>query len=162
MTKTPTDEGLEQRVQELEKEIARLKRSEASLRESENRYKTVFENAGDAIFIHDMGKIFIDVNPAGCEQTGYSREDLLRKKPKDIIPPERYRVPERIEQLLKGGSILREGLRQHRGGTVIPVELKSSIVTYAGKPAVLTISRDISERKRRRRHCGRVKRNIGS
>jgi PAS domain S-box-containing protein len=121
----------------------------AALQESETRYRTLFDNASDAIFIHDMGRNFLEVNQVACERLGYNREELLRMTPKDIQGPEYVQfVASRLTELLKVGQALFETVHVRRDGTLIPIELSSRIIEYKGKPAVLSIARDITERKR--------------
>ena len=119
-----------------------------ALRESEHRYRILFDSTNDAIFIHDMGGRFLEVNQVACERLGYSREELLQMTPMDINSPEySTTVPQRIEELRKVGHSISEIAQVRRDGTIIPTELSSRIIDYKGKPAVLSIARDITERK---------------
>ena len=100
------------------------------------------------IFIHDMGGKFLEVNQVACERLGYSREELLQMTPTDINSPEyAATLPQRIEELRKLGHSFSEIAQVRRDGTIIQTELSSRIVDYKGKPAVLSIARDITERK---------------
>jgi PAS domain S-box-containing protein len=119
-----------------------------ALRESESRYRTLFDNASDAVFIHDMGERFLEVNKVACERLGYNREELLQMTPKDIdSPKDAALVSERTQQLQKSGRGFFEIEHICRDGTVVPTELSSRIIDYNGKAAVLSIARDITERK---------------
>jgi len=119
-----------------------------ALRESESRYRTLFDSASDGIFIHDMGGRFLEVNQVACERLGYSREELLHMTPKDIDSPEYAAlVAERTKQLEKSGRAFFEIAHVRRDGSVVPTELSSRIIDYDGKAAVLSIARDITERK---------------
>ena len=119
-----------------------------ALRESEHRYRILFDSTNDAIFIHDMGGRFLEVNQVACERLGYSREDLLRMTPADINSHEySTTVPQRIEELGKVGHSISEIAQVKQDGIIIPTELSSRIIDYKGKPAVLSIARDITERK---------------
>ncbi len=114
-----------------------------------DRYRVLFEQANDAIFIHDMGGLFLEVNGTACERLGYSREELLGMSPQDISPPEYAGlVGQRVEQIRRKGRITAETVHRTRDGKLIPVEISSRLIDYGGAPAVLSISRDISERKR--------------
>ncbi|MFC1836963.1 PAS domain S-box protein, partial [Thermodesulfobacteriota bacterium] len=120
-----------------------------ALVESEKRYRTVFDYAGEAIFVHDLGRRFIDVNRVAYERLGFSREELLRMGPKDISLPEDARlVAKRVKRLQKRGRLVFQSKHLTKHGTAIPVEITSRIITYGGKPAVLSLARDITERKR--------------
>jgi PAS domain S-box-containing protein len=124
-------------------------RTEQALRERDYHYRTLFDHAGDAIFIHNLTGRFLEVNRAACEFLGYSREELLRLTPADVTAPELVaKVPVIIAQLQHEDHIFCEMTLQRRDGTLLPMELNSSIIEYAGGPAVLSIARDITERKR--------------
>jgi PAS domain S-box-containing protein len=130
-------------------DITERKQSEEKLRESESRYRTLFDSAGDAIFILDIttGR-FIDANRVACERLGYSRKELLQMTPTDIDSPEYIPVvQERIETLRQRGHLFFETVHVRRDGTFIPTEMNSQLITHAGKPAVLSIARDITDRR---------------
>jgi PAS domain S-box-containing protein len=130
-------------------DITERKAAEEALRESESRYRALFDSASDAILIHDIGGKFLEANRVACERLGYSHEELLHMTPEDINSPEyAAHVAERVEDLRKRGHAFFEIAHMRRDGTVIPIELSSRIIEYKGKPAVLSIARDITERKR--------------
>ena len=58
-------------------DVTKRRRAGESLRRSEERLRNLLENAGDAIFVHDLGGRFVDVNQRACESLGYTREELL-------------------------------------------------------------------------------------
>ncbi len=119
-----------------------------ALRESEERYRALFDSASDAIGIHDMGGRFLEVNKALCELLGYSREELLQMTPGDINSEDNApHVADRVAQLREKDHAFFETAFVTREGKVVPIELSSRIIDYKGKPAVLGIARDITERK---------------
>ncbi|GEM_PF-1191690 len=121
---------------------------EKRLRESEEKYRMLFNSVNDAIFVHLPEGRFLDVNRVACERLGYSREELLRMSPADVDTPEfAERIPERLREL-SGRPALFETAHVTRDGSVIPVELSSREINYGGMKAVLSIARDITERKR--------------
>lgn len=67
---------LEQRVRVLEKEVAVRRQVEADLRETESRYHTLFDSAGDALFIHDLFGCFLEINRSSCDRLGYQPGDF--------------------------------------------------------------------------------------
>ncbi len=135
-------------------DVTERKRAECALRDSESRRQTLFDNAGDAIFIHGLmpDPRFLSVNQVACDRLGYRREELLQMTPMDIDASE-YRdlVPERMRVLQEKGHILIETVHVSRDGTRIPIELNSRVIEYGGEPAVLSIARDITKRKRAER-----------
>jgi len=119
----------------------------AKLLASTNRYKTLFESAGDAIFVMDFKGQVIDGNRVACEQLRISHHDLLNKTTMDIISPEHAPFwPERMDELRRLRHIIFETALTSSDGKTLPVETSCRAIEYDNKPAVLTIARDISER----------------
>ena len=129
-------------------DVTKRKQVEESMRASEEKFRTLFNYASDAIFIHDLDGQFLEVNQIGCERLGYSRKKILKMTFADIDRPKYSAlIPERIEELHHRGHIFFETAHVRRDGTIIPIELSSRIIEYEGKPAALSIARDITERK---------------
>ncbi len=121
---------------------------EQALRQSEERFRTLFDFASDAIFIHDIGGRFLEVNRTACERLGYSRDELLTMSPTEISPPEfAALVAEREDALADVGASFFETAHVRKDGTVVPVEVSATIIDLDGHRAVLNIARDISERR---------------
>ena len=100
-----------------------LSSRESELQESEARYRTLFDSTNDAIFIHDMGRRFLEVNKVFCELLGYNREELLRMVPADISSPEyASQVAPRLAELRQVGRGFFESGYVRRDGTIIPVD----------------------------------------
>lgn len=130
------------------RDLSESARTEQALREREYHYRTLFDNAGDAIFIHNLTGRFLEVNTVACERLGYTREELLQMVPADINAPESAQgMSDHIERLQHESHAFFESMHVRSDGTVIPVEVNSRIVDYEGGPAVLSIVRDITERK---------------
>ncbi len=130
------------------RDLSESARTEQALRERDYHYRTLFENAGDAIFIHNLTGRFLEVNRVACEFLGYSREELLRMTPADVTAPELVaKIPVLNAQLRHEDHVFFELVLQRRDGTMLPMELNSRMIEYAGGPAVLSIARDITERK---------------
>jgi PAS domain S-box-containing protein len=120
-----------------------------ALRESEERFRTIFDSAKDAIFLETPEGRILDANKAACELLGYTREELLAKRVSDIVPPERAALfPKRIQArtVQKGVYVEVEELRKK--GVRIPVEVSNTLVDIGGRQRVVAIVRDIGERKR--------------
>ncbi|MDM8537413.1 response regulator, partial [Desulfobacterales bacterium HSG17] len=130
-------------------EIKERKRTEQALRESEKRYRTLFNNASDAIFVHDFEKNLTDVNRVACERLGYNCEDLLKMKIDEIVSSDFSAIlPKHLESIIRNGHIVFETEHVKKDGVVIPIELSSRVIEYEGKPAIFSIARDISDRKK--------------
>lgn len=128
-------------------DITERKKIEDALRHSEQNYRILFDNAADSVFIHDAEKI-LAVNPQACIRLGYSREELMALNPGNIDSPEQFRhMPERIAKLNEYGFLRFETEHMRKNGTKILTEATASRIVWDGKPAILAITRDITERK---------------
>ena len=134
-----------------------LKENLHRIQESERRYRTLFESAGDAIFIIEIegektGDI-LDANPAAAEMHGYSLQELLKLNLiKDLDAPDAVaNAPQRIERILKGEWIKDEINHLKKDGSLLPVEISAGLIEYMGRRYILAIDRDISERKQMER-----------
>ncbi|RJQ64872.1 MAG: PAS domain S-box protein [Desulfobacteraceae bacterium] len=129
--------------------ITECKQAEAALRESEERYRTIYDNSSDALFIQDFEGRFLDVNCVTCEQLGYTEEELMGMSVTDIYAPEHSALEKDcFEAFRKNGIAIFETAYVAKDGRNIPIELSSRIIEYRGHPAILSIARDITERKR--------------
>jgi PAS domain S-box-containing protein len=129
-------------------DLTRWRRVEEALRESEARYRLLFESAADAILIHDMAGRLLDANPVACRRLSYSREELLALNVTDLEKlGQSGWLEERIETLRRYGHHFFETSYQAQDGRSLPTELNSRLTEYEGQPAVLVIARDITERK---------------
>ncbi len=131
------------------RDVTERQRAEEALRESKEKYRTLFDNAGDAIVIHDLEGRFLDVNRVATERFGYSREELLGRDLAMLTPPEFSALaPERIREVIRNGHMVFETADITREGRRIPTEISARLITYQGRPAILSTARDITERKR--------------
>ncbi|MBL7217438.1 MAG: PAS domain S-box protein [Desulfobacteraceae bacterium] len=146
MSDKPTCEELEERVRELEKE--------ASNPEGDHRYRQLFDTINDAVLVHlidDNGfpRHFIQVNDIACQRLGYTRQELLQLNPHDIGTGDDTLGVDKIrETLMANGRAFFETVHVTKDGRKLPVESNVRTFEISGQRAVLSISRDISERKR--------------
>lgn len=123
-------------------------KAENALAQAEVRYRTVFDRAGDAIYVLDEHGQFLDANRAACERFGFRREELLTMRAQDVSDPGFVqKVPARIRRILREGFLVYETAHRRRDGVVVAVEIGATAVIYDGKPAILSVARDITERK---------------
>jgi PAS domain S-box-containing protein len=139
-----TDE-LAKTVGELKNEISEREKIEADLRTSELRYKTLIEQASDAIIITDEDGHLIEVNNSFCKMVGYTEKELIGVDVTALIDSEHLKVdPLRFDLLLEGKALFRERLMKRRDGTIFPME---EHVKMLSDKRILAIVRDITERK---------------
>ena len=133
--------------------ITERKRMEEALRESEEKYRVLFEGINDAVFVNDFGEDglsgrFLQVNDIACRRLGYTREELLSLTPRDITIPDEYeRIADKRIGLASHGDILVETIHVTKDGRKIPVESNIRQLKYLGRQVALSISRDITDRK---------------
>ena len=127
--------------------VLALKLGQEELRESEERFRTLFERAPDAIYITDFEGNILDCNEAAARQTGYTREELLRMNiVRDLAVdggPKEY-VNERLE---RGETVVFEEEKRRKDGTTFYTEVAISPIAYRGQKAALSFNRDITWRK---------------
>jgi PAS domain S-box-containing protein len=132
-----------------------------ALQESEARYRALFEEANDAIFILDARGRFVAANRATCARLGYSLEELLQLSLHDIDSPENVALlPERRARLFEAGHLVLETVHLTKGGERIPVEVSANVLTYRGQACALTVARDIRARKQAEAALQRSRREL--
>jgi len=127
------------------------KRAEETLRETETRFRTYIDHATDAFFVIDFdGDVIIDVNRRACESLGYTRDELIGKRPFEIdadFSPE-WLQKNVTPRVVSGESLTFETHHRRKDGTVFPVEIRARAYRYGGRVVNLTLALDITERKR--------------
>jgi PAS domain S-box-containing protein len=132
------------------RDISARKRTEEALRRSEEQYRTIFNAAQDSMVLRDAEFRMVDVNAAWSAVTGYAREEAIgldRLLGDD--PPEFERLlREQHRKALAGERSAFDTKRTRRDGRRIDLEIHALPVEHRGRPHVLFIGRDITERKR--------------
>ena len=127
-------------------DLSKLKKTEKSLKKSEERYKSIFEGSRDAIFIADENARFVEVNQAACELTGYSREELLNMRIPDLHgEADLHAYKKYFHRIMKGESILSKAKILRKDGTKVDTEFSNKRIFIDGIPYIHTVARDISE-----------------
>ncbi len=122
--------------------------NEERIVDSARKFITLFNSINDAVFIHDLEGNFLEVNEVACRRLGYSRDEFFEMSPREIDSPEYAPlVEERIKKLKEKGAVFFETEHVTKGGKKIPVELNSKVIDYEGQKAILSVARDITERK---------------
>ncbi len=129
------------------RDITERKRADQIVKESEERFRTLIEHAGDGVEVVDQAGTHIDVNPARLRQLGYTREEMLRLSIFDINPFLDQEQFKRSSQLVAAGSVLRlETVNRRKDGSTFPVEVTVSPIKLAGRSCALALVRDVTER----------------
>jgi len=122
------------------------------IKETDKRYRLLFESAGDAIFIidADRGKTgqIVSANKAAADMHGYTVDELLTLNISDLDTPGSAALIEgRLEKILNGEWINAEITHHKKDGTIFPLEMSAGLLEYDSHQYVLGIDRDITERK---------------
>ncbi|OGS97673.1 MAG: hypothetical protein A3K04_01120 [Gallionellales bacterium RBG_16_56_9] len=141
------------RQREAEKQFYQLsierERAEMAIIKAKAKFHTLFDSISDAVLIVGMNGRFVHANQSASERLGYRHEELLQLSPADIDTPEfAAKVPERIKTILEQGGLVFETTQVRKDGVPVMVELNSRVIEYDGEPAIMSVVRDITERKR--------------
>ncbi len=146
---------LRQLNEKLLREADERNRLAASLKISNARYDTLFQAARFAIFVHiptSQGRPgrFVEVNDTACEMLDYTREELVTLSPSDIIDPSLAKTTpdEAMHLLLKSTELSVESAFRRKNGSTIQVEINTHRTELDGVPMILSLAKDITERKR--------------
>ena len=133
----------------IQRELRRAQKLQAILRESEARYRGLFEANPHPMWIYDLETLaFLAVNDAAVAHYGYSRDQFLAMTIKDIRPSEDVRrLLENVAQVRQG--LDEAGVWRHRrsDGSIIEVEITSHTLEQGGRPAELVLAHDITARR---------------
>ena len=142
-------DNLEKRVEERTEE---LEKAYDALKESETKFRELFNQATDMISLTELNdegttKGYIEVNEAASKRLGYSKDELLNITHLDLYLDSSSLFGVTSELFEKGSSIA-ENIQVAKDGRQIPVEINTTLFKLRGKNIVLSISRDITERKK--------------
>ncbi|RMD99313.1 MAG: PAS domain S-box protein [Calditrichaeota bacterium] len=140
----------EMRVLAIVKDPAERQRIKSALRESEERFRKIFDHSNDAIFVIDPAEDrIVDANPRACTFLGYTREELLRQPVSAIHPNEMPQLLEFAQTVFQRGHGWTNELSCiTKSGSALPSEMSASVIEINGKNYMIALVRDISARKR--------------
>lgn len=134
------------------RDVTKRRHSEEALKDSEQRYRTLYNYMRDAFVVTDLDGRILECNESYMSMVGYKFEELKQMRYRDLTPARWHDYEKKIieEQVLQhGNSVLYEKEYIRKDGTLFPVELKTFLIRdKSGKPAGFSaIVRDITERK---------------
>jgi PAS domain S-box-containing protein len=134
-------------IQSIVRDITERKKAEQALRESEEKYRNLVEQANDGIAIIREGLLKY-VNPWWVETTGYTAEELINTPVTDYVFSDR--LPDVLDHTHTGRDItpLYKGVLTCKKRRMLHIEFNAGVTTYQGDPAILMIMRDVTERKK--------------
>jgi len=129
-------------------DISKRKEAAERLAQSEQDFRNIFNSAGDGMVIHDLQGNILAVNRVICNRLGYSRDELLGMTPNDIDAPEYVEnFSQHMKELLEQRGIRFETIHVSKTNHKIPTEVNSRVIFHDAQPAILSVARDITERK---------------
>ncbi|MFP4308057.1 MAG: PAS domain S-box protein [Desulfococcaceae bacterium] len=130
-------------------DITEQKRNEASLLRSEQKFRDIFDAVSDAVYVHDLEGRFLEVNAAALRQLGHSREELLDMGVAQVEANDldEDAVREATQAVRQNGNRVFTSEHRRKDGETFPVEVHSRTIDHEGNPCILSVVRDISERR---------------
>lgn len=125
----------------------------AELTESKNKYRYLFNNGNDAVYVYRLAESgmrkIVDINEVACKRYGYSKEEFLTMRIVDISPTDKLSIPPDIliAKIFAEKQVVFEAEHITKDGRKIPVEINSNLIEFEGETAVIAIARDITNRK---------------
>ena len=134
----------------MSREIRHRKKAENALRESESRYRALFEEGPDGVVVlNPQTSEIIEFNDQACRQLGYSREEFSRLSVQDIEAAEDSgEILAHIERIVRDGRDDFETLQRTRNSNIKNIHVTAQVLDVGGRPLYHCIWRDITERKR--------------
>ncbi|MFP4106238.1 MAG: PAS domain S-box protein [Phycisphaerae bacterium] len=130
------------------RDLAERTQAEQELRQSEERFRDLLNQAADAIYVHDREGRFLTVNENTCKLLGYSREELLSMSVADINREFSWESLSNLwEDTAEWGAITAETVHVRKDGQEVPVEVRVGTIQSGDQRVMLTIARDIRPRK---------------
>ena len=129
-------------------DVTGSKLTEKALRDTESRYRQLFDGIRDPIIIHDMQSMITKTNEAACELFGYSEDEFEGLYFQEVTSGNTKPVQALyMDQLSRGESIIMERVFMRKDGRKLYAEVNSGVINFDNTRFVLNIVRDITERK---------------
>lgn len=106
---------------------------------------SIFDLATDAICVLDIKGHMVNFNEVACKMYGYSKDEMAKMNLTDLDTPQ---TAARMKLLFENGTAVFEGVHMRKDKTLLPVEIHALIIDLDGQKHILSVARDISERKK--------------
>jgi PAS domain S-box-containing protein len=142
-------------------DVTEQKAMEEALQESEEKYKNLFQQSNDVIFIHDVEGNIVDVNEKGEQLFGYTKQELLSLRIQDLHPSRMLEESNKAFDAVKHHKhITFEIDFRKKNGDIFSAEVSSSLYEMNGRQVIQGIVRNITERKRAQQEVLRTKEQL--
>lgn len=153
-----TNEELEAKVQKrtreltisnyhMVNEIKERKLAEIAVKNSEKRFRDLFYSSPEGVFVEDFDGLIHDLNEAGAKLHGYTREEMIGRNIIEFSPPEDVvNFRQRQHDITMGRIASFEATVRNKDGHLIPIAVRTAVIEYNDKPALLLHARDITDR----------------
>lgn len=130
------------------RDVTQLKKAELKLKHASERFRYLFDNSPDSIFVESLDGFVLDANQAACDLHKLSRDQLIGQNVLSLIhPSDRDAARKRSSSLASGEISEFESRSLQSDGQIVPVGVRISTITYDDAPAVLLHVRDITQQK---------------
>lgn len=125
------------------RDIHEKKLAEIALQESEQRFRALYDQTAELIWVSGGDGCIRDANQFACRYLGYDKEEIIKKRVSDI---DMNNVAEHLDALVQGSNVVFETRYRRKNGEVFPVEVSACPIHFSGKGYFLSVARDISKR----------------
>ncbi len=140
--------GRATRISGVARDITARKEAELALTAERARFRDLFENSPDAVFVESSEGIVLDVNRAACHLHSLSRERLVGRHATELVPEaSRDDFRRKFQDLVNGTRDIAESYSLRSDGSVVPVELQATRIRHEGREALLIHIHDVSARR---------------
>lgn len=153
-----TNEELEAKVQKrtreltisnyhMVNEIKERKLAEIAVKNSEKRFRDLFYSSPEGVFVEDFNGLILDLNDAGAKLHGFTRDEMIGRNVIEFSPQEDLvNFHHRQDELTMGKVGSFEAMVKHKDGHLVPIAVRTAVIEYNDKPALLMHARDITDR----------------
>ncbi|WP_292485793.1 sensor histidine kinase [Methanohalobium sp.] len=143
------DNGKPVKMYGVAQDITEYKELKEKLQRTIDEYYNLFDSMNDAVFVHDLDGYLLDVNKHAVDVLGYTKEELINKHVAELsdIEDEKSTI-DKISHINNNKQLKFESVKLTKNDEKVPFEVNSTLVLYRGNPAILSIARNITERKK--------------